>query len=89
LQRARNFPEQFRAASYVPRGSRKEQVAEIDKLLPLYFRAKAGGNKARGRRLLCRIGVFVEVHLRTKPRSDRRTAMLELARQVKQQLQMP
>jgi len=82
-------PEQFRAASYVRRGSRKEQVAEIDKLLPLYFRAKAGGNKARARRLLCRIGVFVEVHLRTKPRSDRRTAMLELARQVKQQLQSP
>ena len=79
--------EQWKAASRVRVGARRDQVAEIDRLLPAYHRADADGNRARAQRLLYRIGVQVESHLRTKANSDRRDAMLQLARQVASKLQ--
>lgn len=79
--------DQWTAASRVTFGARKDQVAEIDRLLPSYWQAVTRSNLARAQRFLYRIGVAVEDHLRTKPRSDRRQAMQQLARQVSGQLQ--
>lgn len=56
-------------------GARKEQVAEIDRLLPLYWMAVNRNNVARAQRFLYRIGTTVVNHLKNKPRSDRRKAM--------------
>jgi hypothetical protein len=78
--------EKWTAASRVTFGSRKDQVAEIDRLLPAYWQAVSRKNPARAQRFLYRIGVAVEGHLRTKPGSDRRQAMQQLARQVSGQL---
>jgi hypothetical protein len=76
----------WRSASYVSIGARRDQVAEIDRLLPLYHSAVTDRNPARAQRLLYRIGMQVESHLRTKRTSDRRRAMQELGRQVASKL---
>jgi hypothetical protein len=78
--------EAWRARSRVTIGGRRDQVAEIDRLLPLYHSAVTDRNLARAQRLLYRIGMQVESHLRTKKTSDRRGAMQELGRRVASKL---
>jgi hypothetical protein len=63
-------------------GSRGDQVATIDRLLPFYHAYRRAGNQAAWIRIGCWIGEQAEEHLRTKPRSDRRKGMVQLAKQI-------
>ena len=63
-------------------GSRGDQVATIDRLLPYYHSYRRAGNQAAWIRIGCWIGEQAEEHLRTKPRSDRRKGMVQLAKQI-------
>ena len=63
-------------------GSRGDQVAMIDRLLPFYHSYRRAGNQAAGIRIACWIGELAEEHLRTKQTSDRRNGMVQLAKQI-------
>jgi hypothetical protein len=80
-------PEAWTQATYVRFGSRGDQVAVIDQLLPEYHRYRRARNSAAALRIACWIGEQAEQHLRTKPRSDRRKGMVQLAIQVMSTLQ--
>jgi hypothetical protein len=80
-------PEEWTQATYVRFGSRGDQVAVIDKLLPEYHRYDRAKNSAAALRILGWIVEQAEQHLRTKPRSDRRKGMVQLAIQVMSTLQ--
>jgi len=56
-------------------------------LLPEYHRYLRAPNSAAALRIACWIGEQAEQHLRTKPRSDRRKGMVQLAKQVLAYLQ--
>jgi hypothetical protein len=57
---------------------RKEQVAAIDRLLPLYHRHKNANEEAEAFKVLLRIFENVCDHLVKKPKSDRRRAVMIL-----------
>jgi hypothetical protein len=81
--------EQWRQASSVTLGSRKEQVAEIDRLLPLYHEA-GRRNRVGQFRLLSPLAEQITSHLTHKgTRSDRHVEMAQLGRQVLYALQHP
>ena len=63
-------------------GSRGDQVATIDRLLPFYHAYRRAGNEASWIRIACWIGELAEEHLRTKQTSDRRNGMVQLAKQI-------
>ncbi len=63
-------------------GSRGDQVATIDRLLPYYHAYRRAGNEAAWIRIACWICEEAEEHLRTKPQSDRRNGMVQLAKQI-------
>ncbi len=76
------LPDAWTRATYVRFGSRGDQVAVIDQLLPEYHHYLRARNQAAVLRIACWIGEQAEEHLRTKPRSDRRKGMVQLAAQV-------
>ena len=80
-------PEAWTQATYVRFGSRGDQVAVIDQLLPEYHRYGRARNAGAALRIACWIGEQAEEHLRTKRRSDRRKGMVQLAMQVLATLQ--
>jgi hypothetical protein len=80
-------PEAWTQATYVRFGSRGDQVAVIDQLLPEYHRYVRARNAGAALRIACWIGEQAEEHLRTKRRSDRRKGMVQLAMQVLATLQ--
>jgi len=80
-------PEAWTRATYVFFGSRGDQVADIDQLLPEYHRYGRARNAGAALRIACWIGEKAEQHLRTKRRSDRRIGMVQLAMQVLATLQ--
>ena len=80
-------PEAWTQATYVRFGSRGDQVAVIDRLLPEYHRSCRARNAGAALRIACWIGEQAEQHLRTKRRSDRRKGMVQLAMQVLATLQ--
>ena len=80
-------PEAWTQATYVRFGSRGDQVAVIDQLLPEYHRYGRARNAGAALRIACWIGEQAEQHLRTKRRSDRRKGMVQLAMQVLATLQ--
>ncbi len=63
-------------------GSRGDQVATIDRLLPFYHAYRRAGNEASWIRIACWIGELAEEHLRTKQTSDRRKGMVQLSKQI-------
>ncbi len=65
-----------------PLARRKEQVAEIDRLLPLYHAAVQRGDRAGALEVLIEIQEQVYSHLSNKANSDRRDAMMMLARKI-------
>lgn len=73
---------EWEKATKVLFGSRGDQVATIDRLLPSYHAYRRAGNEAAGIRIACWICELAEQHLRTKPRSDRRKGMVQLAKQI-------
>ena len=73
---------EWERATKVTFGSRGDQVATIDTLLPYYHAYRRRGNQAASIRIACWIGDLAEEHLRTKPRSDRRKGMVQLAKQI-------
>jgi hypothetical protein len=62
--------------------SRKEQVATLDYLITLYHRAHVRGDRPAECRILMAMQVQIYSHLTRKPKSDRRQAVLDLARRV-------
>jgi hypothetical protein len=81
--------DQWRKASGVLLGKRKEQVAEIDRLLPLYHEA-GKRNKVGQFRLLFPLAEQIMSHLRQKGRdSDRHIEVAMLGRQVRFALEHP
>lgn len=72
---------EWKRASRVTFGSRKEQVARIDALLPVYHRL-AANNTPAALRVLMHIARLTTDHLLRKPTNDRRAAMADLGRQV-------
>lgn len=80
-------PEAWTKATYVRFGSRGDQVAVIDQLLPEYHHFRRVRNAGAASRIASWIGEQAEQHLRTKPRSDRRKGMVQLAMQVVSTLQ--
>lgn len=79
--------EAWTQATYVRFGSRGDQVAVIDQLLPEYHHYRRVRNAGAALRIACWIGEQAEEHLRTKRRSDRRKGMVQLAIQVLATLQ--
>jgi hypothetical protein len=73
---------EWERATRVIFGSRGDQVATIDRLLPSYHAYLRAGNQAASIRIACWICELAEEHLRTKPRSDRRKGMVQLAKQI-------
>ena len=61
---------------------RKEQVAEIDRLLPIYHSAKNRNDLAAALETLVLIQEQVYSHISTKPNSDRAKPMLRLAGKI-------
>jgi hypothetical protein len=61
---------------------RIEQVAELDHLIPLYHRARHQGDRHMQWRVLATMLLVICSHLTHKPKSDRRHAVLNLARRV-------
>ena len=80
-------PDAWKQATYVRFGSRGDQVAVIDQLLPEYHHYRRARNAGAALRIASWIGEQAEQHLRTKPRSDRRKGMVQLAMQVVSTLQ--
>ncbi len=80
--------DEWSQASKVLIGSRRDQVAAIDVLLPRYHHA-AGLNRVGQFRLLLRISELIANHLSLKKTSDRRSAMAQLGHQVLNALQNP
>ncbi len=80
-------PDSWTQATYVRFGSRGDQVAVIDQLLPEYHRYGRARNAGAVLRIACWIGEQAEEHLCTKRRSDRRKGMVQLAMQVLARLQ--
>jgi hypothetical protein len=82
-------PEQWQQATSVRIGSRKEQVAEIDRLQPLYH-AAGRRNQFSKYRILFPIAAQVTSHLTQKGHdSDRHVGVAQLGRQVLHALQHP
>jgi hypothetical protein len=75
-------PEAWTQATYVRFGSRGDQVAVIDQLLPEFHRYRRARNAGAAFRIASWIGEQAEQHLRTKPRSNRRKGMVQLAIQL-------
>lgn len=61
---------------------RIEQVATLDTLITLYHHARTRGDRPAECRLLMGMQVQIYSHLTRKPNSDRRQAVLDLARRV-------
>jgi hypothetical protein len=61
---------------------RIEQVAALDQLITLYHQARARDDRPAECRLLMAMQVQIYSHLSRKPKSDRRQAVLDLARRV-------
>jgi hypothetical protein len=61
---------------------RIEQVATLDYLITLYHRADASGDRPAKCHILMAMQVQIYSHLTRKPKSDRRQAVLNLARRV-------
>ncbi|MEI6257606.1 MAG: hypothetical protein WCQ77_13280 [Planctomycetota bacterium] len=80
-------PAAWKLATHVRFGSRGDQVAVIDQLLPVYHQFLSSKNAGAASRIASWIGEQAEQHLRTKPRSDRRKGMVQLAMQVRATLQ--
>jgi hypothetical protein len=62
--------------------SRIEQVAMLDRLIPLYHQARARNDRPMEFHYLMGMQVQIYLHLTRKPKSDRRQAVLNLARRV-------
>jgi hypothetical protein len=75
-------PEAWTKATAVRFGARGDQVAVIDQLLPMFHRYSRDRNAAAAFRIACWIGEQAEAHLRTKPGSNRRKGMVQLAIQL-------
>jgi hypothetical protein len=78
----------WRNASWVYFGVRKEQVAAIDRLLPVYHAHAAKDELDEQATTLKKIQEQAYDHLLRKPTSTRRQAMLQLAVQVSTRLRM-
>lgn len=61
---------------------RTDQVASLDELIPIYHQAKSVNNHWLVTRTLLKMTVSIYDHLVNKPNSDRRQAMLNLAKRV-------
>jgi hypothetical protein len=61
---------------------RIDQVARLDELIPVYHKARRAGNNHKALNTLLRMQWQIYEHLATKPRSDRRQAVLRLAQRV-------
>ncbi len=74
----------WQSRSYTYVGKRKEQVAEIDRLLPIYHRSKASSalNWNLQCRFLMEISQAIKDHLKKKPGSNRRNAVVQLGWQI-------
>jgi hypothetical protein len=79
-------PQRWQTESAVLIGKRRDQVARIDHLLPVYQAALAANNELDQHRALYDILGQVLDHLEQKRTSDRRTAVARLGRQVHDRL---
>jgi hypothetical protein len=79
-------PEDWTRATRVTFGSRGDQVAVIDQLLPAFHAYEGRGNTGAALRIAGWMAEQSEEHLRTKPTSNRRTGMVQLAKQLYQLL---
>jgi hypothetical protein len=79
-------PEDWTRATRVTFGSRGDQVAIIDRLLPAFHAYAGRGNTGAALRIASWMAEQAEEHLRTKPTSNRRTGMVQLAKQLYQLL---
>jgi hypothetical protein len=79
-------PEDWTRATRVTFGARGDQVAIIDRLLPAFHAYAGRGNIGAALRIACWMAEQAEEHLRTKPTSNRRTGMVQLAKQLYQLL---
>lgn len=78
--------EDWTRATRVTFGARGDQVAVIDRLLPAFHAYYRRGNTGAAIRIGCWMAEQAEEHLRTKPTSNRRTGMVQLAKQLHQLL---
>ncbi len=79
-------PEEWTRETRVTFGSRGDQVAAIDQLLPAFHGYVGRGNTGAAVRIAAWMAEQAEEHLRTKPTSNRRTGMVQLAKQLYQLL---
>jgi hypothetical protein len=79
-------PEEWTRETRVTFGSRGNQVAVIDQLLPAFHGYVGRGNTGAAVRIASWMAEQAEEHLRTKPTSNRRTGMVQLAKQLYQLL---
>lgn len=77
----------WKRATYVMIGSRGDQVAVIDQLLPEYHEYRRARNQGATLRIACWLAEQAEEHLRTKRGSNRRKGMVQLAAQLVSRLQ--
>jgi hypothetical protein len=78
--------EDWTRATRVTFGARGDQVAVIDRLLPAFHAYYGRGNTGAAIRIGCWMAEQAEEHLRTKPTSNRRNGMVQLAKQLYQLL---